>query len=325
MLLHRPEPRDVAERQRRARGLRKLEWLVVKDNWLHETATFWYNAPEVKSGEVKTADIKTEVFFFPSAQVAEYEGSFTNTQRMLQWHFKAAEPPGDCRTDLWFTLPARQAARRSSTRTARRRATRASRTSPGIRLRAPTRARSARGGRAGRAQDPARRSTATTPPIPTRHLAGFGDLKDDGSTTCASWIYCGVFPAPGQEPRRQPQPDPPGHARRTARLGVRVAGEPAHHVQPRVRRSRRASPWSERKRWIWWDAARRSGSATTCRTSRRPRRRTARANPDAIGLDALSGDRSVHHEGRTARAGSSSRPGSSTVRSPRTTSRPSRR
>ena len=36
-------------------ALRKLEWLVVKDNWLTETATFWKNAPEVKNGEVKTA------------------------------------------------------------------------------------------------------------------------------------------------------------------------------------------------------------------------------------------------------------------------------
>ena len=43
------------------------------------------------------------MFFFPAAQVAETEGTFTNTQRMLQWHFKAAEPPGDCRTDVWFT------------------------------------------------------------------------------------------------------------------------------------------------------------------------------------------------------------------------------
>jgi len=81
----------------------KLEWLVVKDNWVTESATFWQSAPEVKSGKVKPADIKTEVFFFPSAQVAEYDGSFTNTQRMLQWHYKAAEPPGDCRSDLWFT------------------------------------------------------------------------------------------------------------------------------------------------------------------------------------------------------------------------------
>ena len=35
-------------------ALRKLEWLVVKDNWITETANFWKNAPEVKNGEVKT-------------------------------------------------------------------------------------------------------------------------------------------------------------------------------------------------------------------------------------------------------------------------------
>jgi formate dehydrogenase major subunit len=95
------------------KGLRHLEWLVVKDNWVTETAAFWSNAPEIKRGEVKPQDIKTEVFFFPSAQVAEYEGSFTNTFRMLQWHFKAADPPGECRSDLWFT---HQLAQRLTTR-----------------------------------------------------------------------------------------------------------------------------------------------------------------------------------------------------------------
>src|SRR5688572_25383843 len=84
-------------------ALRKLAWLVVKDNWLHETAHFWKTAPEVVNGEVSPADIGTEVFFFPAAQVAETEGTFTNTQRMLQWHFKAADSPGDCRSDPWFT------------------------------------------------------------------------------------------------------------------------------------------------------------------------------------------------------------------------------
>ena len=34
-------------------AMRKLEWLVVKDNWVHETANFWKTAPEVKSGEVQ--------------------------------------------------------------------------------------------------------------------------------------------------------------------------------------------------------------------------------------------------------------------------------
>ena len=94
------------------KGLGKLEWLVVKDNWLTETATFWQNSPEITRGQLRSQDIRTEVFFFPAAQVAEYEGSFTNTQRMLQWHFKAADPPGDCRTDLWFT---HQLARRLKT------------------------------------------------------------------------------------------------------------------------------------------------------------------------------------------------------------------
>jgi formate dehydrogenase major subunit len=90
-----------ARLQRKALG--KLQWLVVKDNFETETASFWYAAPEVKSGEVKTADIQTEVFLFPSAQVGELEGSFTNTQRWVQWHEKAADPPGDCRSDSWFT------------------------------------------------------------------------------------------------------------------------------------------------------------------------------------------------------------------------------
>ena len=77
------------------RAMRKLDWLVVKDNWVHESANFWKTAPEIKNGEVKPQDIKTEVFFFPSAQIAETEGSFTNTQRMLQYHNKAVDPPGD--------------------------------------------------------------------------------------------------------------------------------------------------------------------------------------------------------------------------------------
>ena len=44
----------------------------------------------------------TEVFFFPAATHTEKDGTFTNTQRMLQWHEKAIEPPGDARSELWF-------------------------------------------------------------------------------------------------------------------------------------------------------------------------------------------------------------------------------
>ncbi|HEX5269564.1 MAG TPA: molybdopterin-dependent oxidoreductase, partial [Gemmataceae bacterium] len=84
-------------------ALAKLDWLVVRDLYETETASFWKDSPEVKNGTLKTEDIATEVFFLPAAAVAEMEGSFTNTQRLVQWHEKALDPPGDCRSDIWFT------------------------------------------------------------------------------------------------------------------------------------------------------------------------------------------------------------------------------
>jgi len=70
------------------KALRKLDWLVVRDFSLIETAEFWRTAPEISRGEVRTEDIGTEVFFFPAAAHTEKSGSFTNTQRLLQWHPK---------------------------------------------------------------------------------------------------------------------------------------------------------------------------------------------------------------------------------------------
>ena len=85
------------------KALAKLDWLVVRDLVEIESATFWRDAPEIESGELRTTDIGTEVFLLPAASHVEKEGHFTNTQRLLQWHHKAVEPPGDCRSDLWFT------------------------------------------------------------------------------------------------------------------------------------------------------------------------------------------------------------------------------
>src|SRR6187455_1928490 len=83
-------------------ALASLDWLVVRDLYEIESASFWKDAPEIETGELKTDEIGTEVFFLPAASHVEKDGSFTNTQRLLQWHFKALEPLGDCRSDLWF-------------------------------------------------------------------------------------------------------------------------------------------------------------------------------------------------------------------------------
>ena len=80
------------------RALAEMKWLVVRDLAEVETANFWQDAPEVQSGELRTEDIQTEVFLMPAASHVEKEGSFTNTQRLLQWRDKALDPPGDARS-----------------------------------------------------------------------------------------------------------------------------------------------------------------------------------------------------------------------------------
>ena len=79
-----------------------LDWLVVRDLAMIESATFWKDSPEIETGEIVPEQCRTEVFFFPAASHVEKEGTFTQTQRMLQWREKAVEPTGDQRSELWF-------------------------------------------------------------------------------------------------------------------------------------------------------------------------------------------------------------------------------
>jgi hypothetical protein len=49
------------------RGLSRLDWLLVRDFAMTETANFWQKGRLVQRGELTPADIGTEVFFLPSA------------------------------------------------------------------------------------------------------------------------------------------------------------------------------------------------------------------------------------------------------------------
>ncbi len=60
-------------------GMAKLDWLVVRDFSLIESATWWKDGPEIETGELRTEDIGTEVFFLPAAAHTEKDGSFTNS------------------------------------------------------------------------------------------------------------------------------------------------------------------------------------------------------------------------------------------------------
>ena len=264
-------------------GLRRLEWLVVKDNWLTETATYWQNAPEIKDGSISPADIQTEVFFFPSTQIAEYDGSFTNTQRMLQWHFMAAKAPGDCRTDTWFyhNLAKRLKQAHASSTLPRDEGWKNTLwdfdPDPGKEAIYPGEPD---------AEKILREINGYMTGNPHQHLPGFAALKDDGSTTCASWIYCGCFPAPDNNLTAARNPDPPNQP--GAQLGWGFAWPANRRVMyNRASADLDGNPWSERKRWVWWDGQKWTGYDVPDFAATKPP--SAPANPGAIGLDALAG------------------------------------
>ncbi|GAB3893090.1 hypothetical protein GCM10029964_069310 [Kibdelosporangium lantanae] len=209
-------------------GMAALDWLVVRDFSLIESATWWRDGPEIESGEMRTEDIGTEVFFLPAAAHTEKDGSFTNTQRLLQWHHKAVEPQGDARSDLWFTyhlgkrIQAKLAARSDDFERDR----------PVLELTwdYPT---------IGDVAEPD--AEAVLAEISGRDADGkplttYEQLERDGSTACGCWIYCGVYADDvNQAARRKPGSEQSW----VAPEGVGVATQPAHHLQPRFRRPRR--------------------------------------------------------------------------------------
>jgi formate dehydrogenase major subunit len=268
-------------------GLANLDWLVVRDFSLIESATWWKDGPEIETGELRTADIGTEVFFLPAAAHTEKDGSFTNTQRMLQWHHKAVEPAGDARSDLWFTYHL------------------------GRRIRGKL-ARSSTGGVL---PEGAVADTMDRPILDLRWdypvegalaepsaeavlaeingwdadgkpLSSFNQLADDGSTVCGCWIYCGSYADGVNQPAR----------RKPGREQHWVAPEwgwawPANRriLYNRASADPDGKPWSERKALVWWNAedGRWTGHDVPDFVADRPP--SYRPAKDATGVAAISG------------------------------------
>jgi len=269
------------------RALANLDWMVVKDNFEIETAAFWYKSPEVESGELKPEQIKTEVFLFPSAQVGEIEGTFTNTQRWIQFHEKAADPPGDCRSDAWFThqLALRLKKLYADSTLPRdqgfKNLTWDFDYEPG---KYPTNTRI-------QGEPDVMKIWREINGFKTDSgelLKGFGELKDDGSTTCASWIYCGAYPEEGKflPANRNPDPDDkPG-----THLGWGYAW-PANRriLYNRASADPNGNPWSERKKLIWWDAGQKKWVGYDVPDFPATKAPDTPAKPGAAGMDAHDG------------------------------------
>jgi formate dehydrogenase major subunit len=223
-------------------GLAKLDWLVVRDIVEIESAAFWYDSPEVESGELKPEEIPTEIFFLPAAAHTEKDGSFTNTQRLLQWHWQAVEPKEDCRSELWFYFHLGRLIKQKLSESEDER----DRLIKALRWEYPTHS----GIREPDAEAVLQEVNGWE--IESgKFLTGYPELKDDGSTVCGCWIYCGCFKdGINQTARKKP------HWEQDSYVAPEWAWAwPANRriIYNRASADPDGNPWSERKRYVWWD------------------------------------------------------------------------
>jgi formate dehydrogenase major subunit len=223
-------------------GLAKLDWLVVRDLVEIESAAFWYDSPEIESGELKTQQIATEVFFLPAAAHTEKDGSFTNTQRLLQWHRQAVEPKQDCRSELWFYFHLGRLIKQKLADSDEERDT----LIKALRWEYPTHSAIEEPDAEAVLQEISGREIASG-----KFLSGYPELEDDGSTLCGCWIYSGCF-ADGinQTARKKP------HWEQASYVAPEWAWAwPANRrlIYNRASADPEGKPWSERKRYVWWD------------------------------------------------------------------------
>ncbi len=220
-------------------GLANLDWLVVRDMQMIESATFWQDGPEIETGELATDDIGTEIFFLPAASHIEKAGSFTQTQRMLQWRDQALRPPADCRSELWFYVEL------------------------GNRIRAKLAGSDDERDRplldlawdypyddsAEPDSEQVLREINGTGPG-DKALSAYTELKADGSTACGCWIYCGVYADEVNQARRR---TPHWEQDQVAAEWGWVWPANRRILYNRASADPEGKPWSERKRYLWWD------------------------------------------------------------------------
>jgi len=225
------------------KALAKLKWLVVRDLVETETASFWYASPEVERGELSPETIGTEVFLFPAAGTAEKEGTFTNTQRLLQYREKAVEPPGDARSETWFVYHLGRRLKDKAKGDLRPR-------NEGLRaltwnytVEGPT--------REPKTEEVLKEINGYFVADRTQ-LTKIKDLEADGSTACGAWIYCGVYPRENYNRALERNPnDFLGHG-----WGFAWPND-CRIIYNRASARPDGEAWSERKKLVWWDKEKR--------------------------------------------------------------------
>ena len=188
------------------RGLSKLKFLVTMDPLDTETSRFWQDfGPQ---NPAQPAQIQTEVFQLPTTCFAEENGSLVNSARWLQWHWKAAEGPGEAKSDIWIMSGIFHRLRELYRKEGG--------AFPDPLLNVtwkytdpvspdPEELAKEMNGRA--LADLTDAATGATTRAGTL-LDGFAQLRDDGTTASGCWIFCGSFTEKGNQMARRDATDP---------------------------------------------------------------------------------------------------------------------
>jgi formate dehydrogenase major subunit len=231
-------------------ALAKLKFLVIIDPLSTETSVFWQNHGEYNN--VDPAKIQTEVFRLPSSCFAEEDGSLVSSSRVLQWHWKGAEPPGEARNDTAIMagifLKLRELYRKEGGKFP----------DPILNLTwnhknpaEPDPAELARefSGRA--LADVIDPKTKAVLRKAGEQLDGFAQLRDDGSTACGCWIFSGAWTEKGNLMARRDNTDATG-------IGNTPNWAFAWPANRRVLYNRAScdpsgKPWDAKRKLIAWD------------------------------------------------------------------------
>ena len=188
------------------RSLGKLRYLVVMDPLDTETSRFWENfGPKNPSDP---ASIQTEVFQLPTTCFAEENGTLVNSARWLQWHWKAAPPPGAAQSDIWIMAGLFHRLREMYRKDG------GAFPDPLLNLTwdyinpvDPDPEEMAKEMN-GRALVDLKDASGQTLVKAGQQLSGFAQLRDDGSTMSGCWIFSGSYTEQGNQMARRDASDP---------------------------------------------------------------------------------------------------------------------
>jgi len=233
-------------------ALAKLKYLVVIDPLATETSEFWKNFGEFN--DVDPVKIQTEVFRLPSGCFAEEDGSLVSSSRVLQWHYKGADAPAEARGDAEIIaglfLKLREMYRKEG----------GAFSAPILNLNWPYMipaspspdelAREYNGKALADVTDP--KDPAKVLAKTGEQLAGFAQLRNDGSTACGCWIFSGAWTQAGNLMARRDNSDPSG-------LGNTPNWAFAWPANRRIIYNRAScdsagKPWDPKRKVISWDS-----------------------------------------------------------------------